>query len=162
MKRARVHRGDLPVRQPAWPFIARAQQPELPVVAFIHSGTAMPGPLCRCIPQRAKRSGLYRRPECHGRVPLAGGALRERLAALLADLIRRRVAAIATPGGIDAARAVKVATTTIPLVFSVGEDPALGIVPSLRGRAATRLASIFSRLRSTPNGSGSCMSSCPG
>ena len=115
----------------AWPFIARAQQPELPVVAFIHSGTA--NALARYA--AAFRKGLSEAGYTEGQnVTVEYHWLEghyERLAALLADLIRRRVAAIATPGGTDAARAVKVATTTIPLVFSVGEDPALGIVPSL-------------------------------
>ena len=116
----------------AWPFIARAQQPELPVVAFIHSGTA--NALARYA--AAFRKGLSEAGYTEGQnVTVEYHWLEghyERLAALLADLIRRRVAAIATPGGTDAARAVKVATTTIPLVFSVGEDPvALGLVPSL-------------------------------
>ena len=116
----------------AWPFIARAQQPALPVVAFIHSGTG--NALARYA--AAFRKGLSEAGYTEGQNVtveyhwLEGNY--ERLAALLADLIRRRVAAIATPGGTDAARAVKAATTTIPLVFSVGEDPvALGLVPSL-------------------------------
>jgi putative ABC transport system substrate-binding protein len=116
----------------AWPLATRAQQPAMPVVAFIHSGAA--NALARYA--AAFRKGLSEAGYTEGQnVTVEYHWLEghyERLAALLADLIRRRVAVIATPGGTDVARAVKAATTTIPLVFSVAEDPvALGLVPSL-------------------------------
>jgi ABC-type uncharacterized transport system substrate-binding protein len=115
-----------------WPLAASAQQPALPVVAFIHSGAA--NALFRYA--AAFRKGLSEAGYTEGQnVTVEYHWLEghyERLASLLADLIRRRVAVIATPGGTDVARAVKAATTTIPLVFSVAEDPvALGLVPSL-------------------------------
>jgi putative ABC transport system substrate-binding protein len=114
----------------AWPQVARAQQPALPVVGYLQSGSAEP-----TLPA-AFRKGLGQTGYDEGRnmaieYRWAEGQL-DRLPAMAADLVRRRVAIIATPGNPQAALAAKAATTTIPIVFSNAGDPVqIGLVSSL-------------------------------
>src|SRR5215831_8860250 len=116
----------------ASPFAAHAQQPAMPVVGFLFAG---PADASRHY-AAAFRKGLSDTGNVEGQNVVVEYHWLEgqydRARTLVADMVRRRVAVIASLGGTPLALAAKAATASIPIVFSVPDDPVqLGLVASL-------------------------------
>jgi putative ABC transport system substrate-binding protein len=116
----------------AWPVVAAAQQPALPVIGFVNMGSADGSegyvePFRKGLGETGYVEGQNVTVEYHW---LEGQY--DRLPALIADFVRRRVAVIATPGTQTLAIVAKAATATIPIVFGAADDPVeRGLVASL-------------------------------
>ena len=117
----------------AWPLAARAQR-TMPVVGFINGGkqgVGAPSPLTAAFRKGLSETGYVEEQNVLVEYHWLDGHY-ERAPAVVDDFVRRRVAVIATPGFAPAALAAKSATTTIPIVFAVGQDPVrLGLVANL-------------------------------
>src|SRR5215467_13870423 len=107
----------------AWPVVARAQQPAMPVIGLLHPGW----PEANAKYLAGFRQGLGESGYVEGRnVAIEyrwGHGEAGRLPELAADLVRRPVSVIATPGSVAAGLAAKAATASIPIVYASGVDP---------------------------------------
>jgi len=114
----------------AWPLAARAQQPAMPVIGFLYSLSPEPiSERLRAFRQGLKETGFVEGENVTIVYRWAENQL-DQLPALASELVRRRVSVIAAGNSLSAF-AVKAATLTIPIVFSVNEDPVrLGLVAS--------------------------------
>jgi putative ABC transport system substrate-binding protein len=129
----------------AWPVTARAQQPAMPAIGFLSSRSANDS--ARAVD--AFRQGLAEMGYVEGRnaeieFRWADGQF-DRLPALASDLVQRSVAVLVAVGGAQTATIAKATTSTIPIIFGIGEDPVKeGLVPNLNRPGGNMTGATFS------------------
>jgi putative ABC transport system substrate-binding protein len=115
----------------AWPLAARAQQVATPAVGFLHSGSEIHAPHVIGFGQGLNEAGFVEGRNVSVQYRFAEGHY-DRLAAMVADFVDRKVAVLAAVGGVQTALAAKPASSTIPVIFANGSDPVqFGLVESL-------------------------------
>lgn len=114
------------------PFAVRAQQQPMPVVGYLSSRSAeADGPMLAAFRQGLADTGYVDGREVRIEIRFADGQY-NRLPALMENLIAQKIAAVTTGGGLPSAAAAKAATSTIPIVFNIGNDPVRsGLVESM-------------------------------
>ena len=135
----------------AWPVVARAQQPAMPVIGYLGHQSADDDYKNVTVPflQGLKETGYVEGQNVVVEYRYAENQI-DRLPALAVDLVRRRVAVIVANGA-TAARAAKAATTTIPIVFATGTDPVTsGLVASLNRPGGNVTGSAMLAIELTP------------
>jgi len=107
----------------AWPLVARAQQSAMPVIGYLHSAWPEPYvPMIAAFRQGLAEAGYIEGQNVRIEYRWAEGQL-DRLPSMAAELVGYGVAALVTGGADAPVYAAKAATTTIPIVFTIGGDP---------------------------------------
>jgi len=116
----------------AWPLVVRAQKSPIPLIGFLSSGSpAQWVPLIAAFRRGLNEAGYVERKNVAIEFRWAEGNY-ERLAAQADDLLRSQIAVLVATGGTTSVLAAKAATSTVPIVFTLGADPVkIGVVANL-------------------------------